>query len=132
MDGRRATTEQMLCLTICAYRRQGMDEEEYRKYMTEVHAPLVQGLMIRHGIDRFSMTHNPLTTRSLMSEISDTQFSNIADYDCIVQIQFQRVEQFVALKSDPEYWQIIFADHDKFADTKRSKWDAANPLISRV
>lgn len=45
----------MLCLTMCAYRREGMDEEEYRNYMTKVHAPLVQGLMVKHGIDKYSM-----------------------------------------------------------------------------
>ena len=45
----------MLCLTICAYRKEGMDEEEYRNYMTKVHAPLVQGLVINYGIDKFTM-----------------------------------------------------------------------------
>ena len=66
-------------------------------------------------------THNPLSTRSLMKKIYDEQFSNIADYDCIVQIQFRDVEQFMALKNDPEYKSTIFADHKKFADTTRSK-----------
>jgi hypothetical protein len=56
-----------------------------------------------------------------MGKIFDAQFANVADYDCIVQIQFRDVEQFTALKSDPEYRQTIFADHEKFADTKRTK-----------
>jgi hypothetical protein len=47
--------ELMLCLTIYANRKEGMDEEEYRNYMTKVHAPLVQGLMITYGIDKFTM-----------------------------------------------------------------------------
>ena len=66
-------------------------------------------------------THNPLSTRSLMKKIYDEQFSNIADYDCIVQIQFRDVEQFIAMKNDPVYKSTIFADHKKFADTTRSK-----------
>ncbi|PMD17253.1 hypothetical protein NA56DRAFT_691909 [Hyaloscypha hepaticicola] len=114
-------TQPMLCLTMCAYRREGMDEEDYRKYMTDVHAPLVKNLMVKHGIDKYSMTHTPLVTRALMGKLFDLQFANVADYDCIVQIQFRDVEQFVALKSDPEYKKTIFADHEKFADTKRSK-----------
>lgn len=56
-----------------------------------------------------------------MGKIYGSQFANVADYDCIVQIQFRDVEQFVALKSDLEYQQTIFADHKNFADTKRSK-----------
>ncbi|KAM3082115.1 hypothetical protein ACMFMG_004564 [Clarireedia jacksonii] len=111
----------MLCLTMCAYRKEGMDEEEYRNYMINNHAPLVKGLMVKHGIDKYSMTHTPVSTRALMGEIFDPQFSNVTDYDCIVQIQFRDIKQFVALKSDPEYKKFIFADHENFADTKRSK-----------
>lgn len=56
-----------------------------------------------------------------MGKIFDPQFSNVADYDSIVQIQFRNIEQFIALKADPEYKKTIFSDHEKFADTKRSK-----------
>ncbi|KAI1363171.1 EthD domain-containing protein [Xylaria arbuscula] len=121
MANGQTSNEPMLCLTMCAYKREGMDEEAYRKYMTDHHAPLVRGLMVKHGIDKYSMTHNPLSTRSLMSKIFDAQFANVADYDCIVQIQFRDIEQFIALKSDPEYKRALFADHEKFADTKRTR-----------
>lgn len=56
-----------------------------------------------------------------MGEIFDAQFANVVDYDCIVQIRFRNIEQFVALKSDPEYKRVLVADHEKFADTKGSK-----------
>lgn len=65
-----------------------------------------------------------------MGKMFDSQFANVADYDCIVQIQFRDIEQFIALKSDPEYKQTIFADHEKFADTKRSKWDLGSPITA--
>ncbi|KAH8164918.1 hypothetical protein CIB48_g3326 [Xylaria polymorpha] len=126
--------EPMLCLTMCAYKREGMDEEDYRKYMIERHVPLVRNLMVKHGIDKYSSehglqlvrltlrkAHNPLSTRSLMGKIFDSQFSNIADYDCIIQIQFRDIEQFIALKADPEYKKALFADHENFADTKKTK-----------
>ncbi|KAK1751944.1 EthD domain-containing protein [Echria macrotheca] len=121
MDQTQQAKEPMLCLTICAYRKEGLDEEEYRDHMLNVHAPLVRGLMVKHGIDSYSMSHAPLSTRSLMGNIFDAQFANVADYDCIVQIRFRRVEQFMALKDDPEYKRAIMADHEKFADTKNSK-----------
>lgn len=56
-----------------------------------------------------------------MSKLFDAQFANVADYDCIVQIQFRDIEQFIALKADPEYKKALFADHEKFADTKRTR-----------
>jgi EthD domain len=60
------------------------------------------------------------TTRPLMGKLFDPQFANIADYDCIVQIQFKDVEDFVKLKADPLYREAIMQDHERFADTKRS------------
>jgi hypothetical protein len=55
-----------------------------------------------------------------MGKIFDPQFSKVAAYDCIVQIHFRQVEQFMALKADPEY-RKVFPDHENFADTKNTR-----------
>ncbi|XHG02044.1 hypothetical protein AWENTII_005407 [Aspergillus wentii] len=112
----------LLCLTICGYRKQGLGEDEYRDYMTKVHAPKVQGLLVKYGIEKYSMVHSPVETRALMEEIFDEQFANVTDYDCIVQIQFRDIQQFVSLKADPDYIKAIAPDHEQFADTKRTKY----------
>lgn len=65
--------EPMLCLSMCAYRKEGMDEEEYRKYMTENHAPLVRGLMVKYGIDKYSM----VSEMTLLRECRRSQHANI-------------------------------------------------------
>ena len=54
--------QRLLCWTVCAYRKPGMDEDEYHRYMSEVHAPLVKDLMVRYGMIRWSMvdTSSPL------------------------------------------------------------------------
>lgn len=56
-----------------------------------------------------------------MGRLFDPQFANVSDYDCIVQIVFKDIDDFVRMKADPEYVKNVIPDHEKFADTKRSK-----------
>ena len=50
-----AEPQRLLCWTVCAYRKPGMDEGDYHRYMSEIHAPLVRDLMVKYGMIRWSM-----------------------------------------------------------------------------
>ena len=71
-------------------------------------------------IDTIGKIHNPLVTRSLMSQLYDSQMANIADFDCFSQVIFERLEDYKRMKQDPWYQQHLVSDHENFADTKRS------------
>ncbi|GJC87419.1 dehydratase aurZ [Colletotrichum liriopes] len=92
----------LICLTITAFRNPSLDEEEYRRYMTKVHAKLVSPLMEEYGILRYSM------------------FSKLSEYDCIVQFVFKDIDDFKRMKSDARFLQKVAPDHVHFADTSRS------------
>ena len=47
--------EQLMCLTITAYARPDLSEGGYRRYMTKFHAPLVTGVLEKHGIIRYTI-----------------------------------------------------------------------------
>lgn len=47
--------KQTLALTIFAYKKDGLSDQEYRDYMVNVHAPMARDLMAKHGIQRWSM-----------------------------------------------------------------------------
>jgi hypothetical protein len=47
--------QQVFALTICAYRKEGMDEEAYHKYISEKHAPLLKDLLIKKEILDYTM-----------------------------------------------------------------------------
>lgn len=111
---------QYLCLTILGYRKPGMSEEAYRRHMNLVSAPLTKDLMVKYGVRRWTVIHNPLQTRALMMQLFDRQMANVADYDCFSQVVFQSLEHYKAMKADPFYKEHLFNDHENFADTQRS------------
>ena len=44
--------------------------------------------------------------------------SNVADYDCFIHIVFKDVQDFINVKNDLYYKQVVVPDHGKFADHK--------------
>ncbi|EXJ93209.1 hypothetical protein A1O3_01766 [Capronia epimyces CBS 606.96] len=109
----------MLVLTICAYRKAGMGEDEFHRYMSEVHAPLVRDLLAKHGITRYSMAHNTTRTRSLVSQIQDAQFPYNNAYDIVTQIRFPSIDNYVSFRNDPFYTEKIMPDHDRFTEPEK-------------
>ena len=55
VEPKKAPAQQLLCWTVCAYRKPGMSEEDYHTYMSEKHAPLVRDLMVQYNFIRWSM-----------------------------------------------------------------------------
>ncbi|KAK3618987.1 hypothetical protein LTR56_013057 [Elasticomyces elasticus] len=110
-----------LCLTILGYRKPGMSEQAYRRHMIEVSASLTKDLMAKHGIKRWTVIHNPIETREHMGQLFDSQMVSVADYDCFSQVVFESLEHYKCLKADPWYKARLFGDHEKFADTERSR-----------
>lgn len=53
--------KQVLALTIFAYKKDGMTDQEYRDYMVNVHAPMARELFVKHGIHRWSMVRPPIS-----------------------------------------------------------------------
>ncbi|KAG5655178.1 hypothetical protein KAF25_001951 [Fusarium avenaceum] len=110
----------LICLTITAFKKASLSDEEYRHHMTKVHAKLVSPLMEEYGIVRYTMTHNTKETRPMLHQLYDPQFSKLSEYDCIVQFVFKDIMDFQRMKADPRFLEKVAPDHVRFADTKRS------------
>lgn len=64
--------------------------------------------------------HNPQQTRQMMTQLLDTQMTNIAEYDCFSQVVFESLEHYKSMKEDLFYRKHLFRDHENFADIERS------------
>ncbi|KAL1835949.1 hypothetical protein VTK73DRAFT_5252 [Phialemonium thermophilum] len=109
----------MLVWTVCAYRKPTMSEDDFHRYMSEKHAPLVREALARHGVTQYSMTHFTSATRAQVARVMDPQFIQSIDYDIITQIRFPDVQCFVDFRADPFYKDRVAPDHDVFTDPER-------------
>ncbi|EED21095.1 conserved hypothetical protein [Talaromyces stipitatus ATCC 10500] len=111
------SSSRVYCLTICACRKEGMDEDEYHRYLSEHHSNLVKGHLAAKGILSYTMTHNTTETKQMMTQIFGTYpEGDICKYDCFIQIHFKDVLDYIRAKDDPYYKEVILPDHAHFAD----------------
>lgn len=67
--------------------------------------------------------HNTSSTKSLIKPIfGDLPAEKVAEYDAVVQIVFRDVEDYVKVRQDPHYKQVVVPDHDNFADGAKTKF----------
>ncbi|KAI9779587.1 MAG: hypothetical protein M1816_003468 [Peltula sp. TS41687] len=134
------SNQHVFALTICAYRKAGMDEDEYHKYVSEKHAPSLKDLLVKNkiidytvlldeqkGKEQYMLTrgktkqHNTRETRDKMNKIfGDLPAAKVADHDSFIQIIFKDDQDYINVMEDPHYKQVVNPDHANFADLERT------------
>jgi hypothetical protein len=106
----------MIKMMILAPRRVGMTHAEFRKYVMEVHGPLVKSVTavaqdIRHYHYNFPLPG-----------AIDTAFGHpLADYlDIVTEASFDSVEAQKQNMGRPSYMEIVRPDEHRFADGERA------------
>ncbi|RMZ74760.1 hypothetical protein DV737_g5766, partial [Chaetothyriales sp. CBS 132003] len=120
-DPNKPQTKRYLSITILGFRNPSLSEKEYVEHMTKITAPLNKHLMVKCGVKRWTQIHCTEETRALTKELFDSQMANVVDYDCFSQVVFHSLEDYKKIKKDPWYKEMLVPDHEKFADTKRTK-----------
>jgi hypothetical protein len=46
----------------------------------------------------------------------------VADYDCLVQIVFRDLEDYLKVRNDPHFLNVVGPDHANFADYTKTKF----------
>jgi hypothetical protein len=106
----------MIKMMILAPRRAGMSHPEFRRYVTEVHGPLVKSVTevaadIRHYHYNFPVPG-----------AADTAFGHplASDLDIVTEAWFDSVEAQKANMRIPRYLEIVRPDEHRFADGERA------------
>jgi hypothetical protein len=101
----------MMKMMILASRRDGMTQAEFRRYVTEVHGPLVKSVpevadAIRHYHYNFPI-----------ADADDTAFGHprAAHLDIVTQGWFDSREAQLANMAEPRYLEIVRPDEHRFA-----------------
>ncbi|UPK96092.1 hypothetical protein LCI18_007027 [Fusarium solani-melongenae] len=90
---------QLFSVTIFGYRKPGMDEDAYHEYVSETHAGHLNELLIKNKIQ-----HNSTKGRALIDRIlPNLPSEKVDDADCIVQIVFRDIEDYVKVKKEEKF-----------------------------
>ncbi|KAL6353414.1 hypothetical protein LRP88_13906 [Fusarium phalaenopsidis] len=95
---------QLFSVTIFGYRKPGMDEDAYHEYVSETHAGHLNELLIKNKIVSYHMA------------------KKVDDADCIVQIVFKDIEDYVKVKNEEKFKTVVDPDHAVFSDPSRTKF----------
>ncbi len=102
----------MIKMMILAPRREGMNRLEFRRYVTEVHGPLVKSVTeVAAGIRHYHYNFP-------VPDASDTAFGHpIAKHlDIVTEAWFDSVEAQLQNMAQPRYLEIVRPDEHRFAN----------------
>ncbi|EFY93687.1 hypothetical protein J3459_017864 [Metarhizium acridum] len=115
--------QQLYAITIFGYKKEGMDEKEYHDYVSKSHAGHLKALLAKNHIVSYTMQHNTSQTRALLGQIHPgITAEKEADCDMVVQIVFRDIQDYLRVRQDPHWINVVNPDHVNFADGKRTKF----------
>ncbi|KAK4494572.1 hypothetical protein PRZ48_013928 [Zasmidium cellare] len=102
-------------------RRQDMSEEDFHKYWTEVHAPIVEKWLAKHGVIRYVQYHTPTQTTTQSTEVwTGLGGANVLQFDGHVELTVPNVECLKRALEDAYYQSDVLPDEGKFIDAANS------------
>ncbi|KAF4982433.1 hypothetical protein FZEAL_1951 [Fusarium zealandicum] len=116
-------SQRLFSVTIFGYRKPGMDEDAYHNYVSQTHAGHLKDLLVKNKIVSYHMQHNSTKARALMDRIlPDIPVEKVEDADCIVQIVFRDIEDYVNVKNEEQFKSVVNPDHAVFSDPTKTKF----------
>ncbi|KAJ5103178.1 hypothetical protein N7532_003707 [Penicillium argentinense] len=112
--------KKLVRVTVVLYRNPALTEDEFHRYWSEVHGPLVRGWLARHGIVKYTQNHTPSKLRQIMSQMNwQNDAVNFDDADGTGEVWMESLESFGAATKDPYYIEKVVPDEKYLLDVSR-------------
>ncbi|PTB44957.1 hypothetical protein M441DRAFT_64640 [Trichoderma asperellum CBS 433.97] len=109
--------------TFLVSKKEGLSDEEFRKYYTEVHAPMALEFCRRHGVLDYSIAERAVTRTAFGDK---TSFINC---DAITTFVFPDMESLLASFADPEYEAKLGPDEENFANGQKLQFAVSDEFV---
>ncbi|EHK42739.1 hypothetical protein TRIATDRAFT_34218 [Trichoderma atroviride IMI 206040] len=109
--------------TFLVSKKEGLSDEEFRKYYTEVHAPMALDFCKRYGVLDYSIAERAVTRAAFGNK---TSFINC---DAITTFVFPNMESLLASFSDPEYETKLGPDEKNFANDQKLQFAVSDEFV---
>ncbi|KAF2676585.1 hypothetical protein K458DRAFT_447401 [Lentithecium fluviatile CBS 122367] len=115
--------QKLFAITIFGYKKEDMNKEEYHDYISKTHAGHLKALLAKNDIVSYTMQHNTTATASLIYQIyaGHLPASNVSDADAVIQIVFKDIADYLRVRQDPHFINVVNPDHGNFADPKKTR-----------
>ncbi|KAI5357772.1 putative EthD domain-containing protein [Septoria linicola] len=112
-------------VTILAYRKEGMSEEDFHVHWTNSHALKVSEHLRKHGVVGYTQYHTPSWLRKEAQEhlpaLGNFTVDNAVDYDGFVELRMPELSCFENAMNDPYYADVVSPDEQSFWEFATSK-----------
>ncbi|KAL2611674.1 hypothetical protein R1flu_023366 [Riccia fluitans] len=106
---------QLVKLVVMVKRKKGMSFEEFDKYWTEKHGPLLCSLPIfKEKTIKYNQMH--LDVSKMREYGTENGFPIFKDFDGMLEVYARSYQDFEAVFASDDYKNIIIPDEEKFTD----------------
>ncbi|KAK5061395.1 hypothetical protein LTR84_007937 [Exophiala bonariae] len=118
-----AKKTQVFRVSIYLKRKEGLSVEEFNRYWSEIHGPLVRPLIQKYGILKYTQYHTSDTLQqSAIDAYPDLKSLSLTPYDGVAEFIVKDMADIRKSQEDPFYLNEVRNDEANFFDVSGAHW----------
>ncbi|KIW87579.1 uncharacterized protein Z519_11904 [Cladophialophora bantiana CBS 173.52] len=120
-----AETRKLFSITVFGHKRADMSENDYHAYISKTHSGHLKALLAKNDIVSYTMQHNSSdVNKPYLEKVYGAELpaENVSDCDAVIQIVFKDIEDYLRVRTDPHFVNVVNPDHHNFADPTKTRF----------